>query len=133
MTLVATLAASNVLSLASPTPVDAPVHTNGPSHAYNAIDRRFTQPYTQIIDGELPRGNRLTKPIMAWITPESGLVVVSEPQYHMHGFGPTVEAAIEDFRNILVDEMESLRDDTSHLGPQLRAQLAYLDSIINSA
>lgn len=131
MTLVVTLAASNVFSAALSTLSKENIHTNGPTHAFNSIDQSFTQPYTHVIDGELPRGNRLTKPILAWIAPESGIVVVSEPQYHMHGIGDSVQAAIDDFRNIIIDELESLREDRAHLGPQLLSQLAYLDSIIS--
>jgi hypothetical protein len=68
---------------------------------------------------------------MVWVMPNLDGVVVSEPQFHMHGQGPSPEAAIDDFRHVLVDELESLHDDEMHLSTHLRNQLAYLRSLIS--
>lgn len=69
---------------------------------------------------------------MVWVTTDPELVVVSEPQYYMHGCGQTLEEAVQDFRTVLIDEVESLRDAEGQLGPQLQSQLTYLSSIITA-
>jgi hypothetical protein len=85
------------------------------------------------IGGGLPRHRRLTAELFVLAIHEDGEVVVSEPRYHIHGYGATLEEAETDFRQVLVDSYELLQEDREVLDPYLQGQLAYLQSIITSA
>jgi len=51
----------------------------------------------------------------------------------MHGYSSTLAEALDDFRSVVVDELEALEEDEAHLSPQLQSQLHYLRSIVISA
>lgn len=92
----------------------------------------YTQPHIRMIEGELKDGRKLS-PISVWVSSEGGQTVVSEPLFHMHGYSSTLAEALDDFRSVVVDELEALEEDEAHLSPQLQSQLHYLRSIVISA
>lgn len=92
----------------------------------------YTQPHIRMIEGELKDGRKLS-PISVWVSSEDGQTVVSEPLFHMHGYSATLAEALDDFRSVVVDELEALEEDEGHLSPQLQSQLQYLRSIVISA
>lgn len=53
-------------------------------------------------------------------------VVVSEPRFHMHAAGVTMDQAIQGFRRVLAGYLDILEKSEDRLGPHLKNQLAYL-------
>jgi len=82
------------------------------------------------IEGDLPQHMRLAQNIFVLVLHEDGEVVVSEPTYHIHGYGSTLEEAKQDFRQVLVDSFELLQEDRQVLDSHLQGQLSYMQSII---
>ncbi len=73
---------------------------------------------------------RLVHNIFVLVMQENGEIVVSEPRYHIHGYGATLEEAKQDFRQVLVGSFDLLQEDQQALGPLPQGQLFYLQSII---
>jgi hypothetical protein len=96
------------------------------------------RPLTQIppkiitIEGTLPGGRWLTRPITIVIEYDDGEFVVSEPEFHMHASASTEREAISAFRRIFSGYLDVLAAREKTLGPQLRDQLDYLRSAIAS-
>lgn len=100
------------------------------------LDRRREHVSTQrvqIIDGALPYGRRLTRPIRILIEDDDGELIVSEPVFHMHAGGPTESEAIEAFKRILSGYIDVLESREDALAEALRDQLDYLHSSVAPA
>lgn len=101
-----------------------------------SLDQRREQVSTQrlqIIDGALPYGRHLTRPITVLIEDDDGELIVSEPVFHMHAGGPTESEAIEAFKRILSGYVDVLESREETLAEALRDQLKYLRSIVAPA
>jgi len=102
--------------------------TDGPDHMPELI---ASSRVTMIsIGGALPQNMRLAHDVYVLAMQEDGEVVVSEPKFHIHGYGTTLGEAERDFRQVLVDSYELLQEDPQVLDAYLQAQLSYLQSII---
>ena len=64
---------------------------------------------------------------------DDGELVLSEPKYHIHGYGPTLDDAKVDFLQVLGDSLDLLQEDQENLDPYLYEQLRYLQSVIAPA
>lgn len=85
------------------------------------------------LDGELPGNRKLARPIWVVVVQDDGEFIVSEPGYHVHGYGATLPEALADLRCALADAYDILLEDEARLVPQLREQLAFLRSVIVAA
>lgn len=86
-----------------------------------------------VIDGSLPYGRRLRKPMAVLIERDEYEVLVSESVFHMHAGGDTEADAIDAFRGIISGYVDVLSDREATLGPALTAQLAYLRDFVEPA
>ena len=82
------------------------------------------------IEGPLPGGRRLVRPITIVIEFDNEEVVVSERCFHIHASAPTEAEALNAFRRILSGYLDSLTRREKTLGQPLLEQLNYLRSII---
>jgi hypothetical protein len=82
------------------------------------------------LGGALPGNMRLAHDIFVLAEDDDGEFLVSEPKYHIHGYGATFRDAEQDFRQVLVDSYELLKEDQQVLSPYLQDQLSYMQSII---
>ncbi|HVC79685.1 MAG TPA: hypothetical protein VNL35_04185 [Chloroflexota bacterium] len=82
------------------------------------------------IDGTLPYGRRLCRPMPVVIEWDDREILVSEPNFQMHAGGATVDEAIAAFRRIISGYVDVLEGEESQLGEGAAAQLAYLRSFI---
>jgi hypothetical protein len=82
------------------------------------------------VDGPLPFGYRLLHPVYALVLRDDDEVIVTEPRFHIHGYGPALQEAKDDFLHVLAESYEVLQDDEHRLDPYLQGQLAYLRSVI---
>jgi len=88
------------------------------------------------IDGPLCEGRELAYPIMVKIEEEDREegedreFLVSEPKYHIHGVGSTIQEAIDDFKYIFSEYFDTLSEEEERLSPYMYGQLAYLRSVI---
>ncbi len=85
------------------------------------------------ISGFLPGGRYLAYPLDVKVAYDDGEVIVSEPHFHLHATGATVEIALTEFRHILIEELDALTADEAELGPRLQAELRYLRNLIRTA
>ena len=91
---------------------------------------RPSHPTSFKINGLLPGGKRLTRPLDVVVAYDDEEVIVSEPHFHIHATGSTIAKAIAEFKRILVDDLTA---DADELGPRLQAELKYLRSLIKAA
>lgn len=82
------------------------------------------------IHGELPQKKRLAKQVYAIATYDDGEYVVSTPHFHIHGYGSTLQEAIEDFRQVLVDSFDHLHEDSDCLDDYMQRQRRYIESLV---
>jgi hypothetical protein len=88
------------------------------------------------ISGALSDGRELARPIMVKIEEEEREegeereFLVSEPKYHIHGVGATVQEAINDFKSIFSEYLDTLSEEEKNLSPYMYGQLEYLRSMI---
>lgn len=82
------------------------------------------------IEGALPYGRRLRRPMPIVIEQDDDEILVSEPTFQMHAGGATEAQAIDAFRQIISGYIDVLESKESRLGESTRDQLAYLRSFI---
>ena len=98
-----------------------------------SIDLPKHPPTSITIDGPLPGGRWLARPLVVQVEEDDGEFLVSEPHFYIHASGPTVSEAIAEFKRVFSDELTALISDEEKLGPRLRAQLQYLRNAIRMA
>lgn len=84
----------------------------------------------EFLTGALDGQRWLAHPIAVFIYTDEEETVVTEPRYHIHGYGDTVEQAKSDFRTVLSDSLDILAEDEKDLDSYLREQLAYLRQVV---
>ena len=82
------------------------------------------------VDGVLPGGKRLARPVLVVVECDDDEVVVTEPKFYMHASGSTETEAIEAFRRIFVGYLPFLENQEERLSAHLLEQLAFLRSTI---
>ena len=82
------------------------------------------------IDGSLPNGKYLKRPIGVRFENDEGEIIASETHFSLHASGPSLQEAIGAFKRVLSDELDALAEDEPKLGPRLIAQLQYFRDII---
>ena len=96
-----------------------------------AYEPPILSPLTSLtLTGPLPGGMSLTRPLNVNILYDDGEVIVSEPLFHIHSVGATRLEALQEFRYILVEELDELTTDEEELGTRLKDELRYLRSLI---
>lgn len=96
-----------------------------------AYEPPIPSPLTSLtITGSLPDGRCLTRPLNVNILYDDGEVIISEPLFHIHSVGATRLEALQEFRHILVEELDELTTDEEELGTRLKDELRYLRSLI---
>lgn len=87
------------------------------------------QPYMRMVEGPL-RGNRYLRSTAVWILLDEGQYIVTEPRYHMHAVGATVDEALDDFLSVIADEFDIVLEERGPLSPRLQSQRSYLQSVV---
>lgn len=82
------------------------------------------------IDGALPYGRRLCRPMPVMVERDDSEILVSEPNFQMHAGGATVDEAVAAFRRVISGYVDVLEGEESQLGEGATAQLAYLRSYV---
>lgn len=82
------------------------------------------------LDGDLPGHRRLAHPIPVVISLEDGEAVAAAEQCNLCGAGDSIDEAMTDLREVLVESLEVLEGDELHLSPYLQEQLSYLRKLI---
>jgi hypothetical protein len=85
------------------------------------------------IDGALPYGRRLRRPMPIVVEQDDDEILVSEPAFQMHAGGATEAQALDAFRRIISGYIDVLESKESRLGEAARDQSAYLRSFIGPA
>lgn len=90
----------------------------------------FDYPMHRFLQGRLSRNKRIKGQIPIIIDFDEGEYIVSEPKFHIHGSGMTQDKAIAAFARIISEIYDELVEESDHLSNRMKAQLEYLQSII---
>ncbi len=87
-------------------------------------------PLETALYGKLSKNKKIVDHFPITIYLDEGEYVVSEPIFHIHGAGDTLDEAISSFARIVSEIYDDLVEERDHLGKRMKEQLEYLQTKI---